>query len=130
MDRAHPGQHCHTPVLGGTGRGFEHHRVRHNGRCHKPRHLLRGHEASLLEHAGHNGSGGAHRLVPDIDGVGGLDVRQPVMVNDLQDLGLLQARDRLGPLVVVHQHHPFCAVAGVDGSGTTIPQSSPLVQNR
>ena len=84
-------------------------------------------------------AGGAHRLVPDIDGVGGLDVRQPVMVNDLQDLGLLQARDRLGPLVVVHQHHPFAPwpeqMVLVQQSRNLLPlvqngvAGSPLLQN-
>ena len=63
----------------------------------------------LLIHGGDDGVGAAHRLVADVDGLSGLDIRQTVMVNDGQDLRLLNAGHCLGQLVVVHQHHLLTA---------------------
>ena len=61
----------------------------------------------LLIHGGDDGVGAAHRLVAHGDGLLGLDIRQAVMVNDLQDLHLFQAGDGLGGFVVIHQNHPL-----------------------
>ena len=63
----------------------------------------------LLIHSGDDGIGAAHRLVADPDGLGGLDIRQTVVVDDLQNLRLVQARYGLGLLVVVHQDHLLAA---------------------
>ena len=54
---------------------------------------------------GDDGGGAAHGLVAHPDGLAGLDIRQAVVVDDLQNLRLIQAGNGLGPLVVVHQHH-------------------------
>mgnify|MGYP006987704411 CR=1 FL=1 len=43
----------------------------------------------LLIHSGDDGIGAAHRLVADPDGLGGLDIRQTVVVDDLQNLRLM-----------------------------------------
>ena len=59
----------------------------------------------LLIHAGDDGGGAAHGLVADPDGLAGLDIRQAVVVDNLQNVRLIQAGNGLGPLVVVHQHH-------------------------
>ena len=59
----------------------------------------------LLIHSGDDGIGAAHRLIADPDGLGGLDIRQTVVVDDLQNLRLIQTRDGLGSLVVIHQNH-------------------------
>ena len=105
------GDPCH-PLRGadipdGAGGGLEHNGVGNNGRSHHTRHLLRRHQAPILEHGGNDGIGGAHRLIADIDGGTGLDVCQTVVIDDLQDLRLLQTGHGLGSLVVVHQHHPL-----------------------
>ena len=92
-----------------AGGGLEHNGIGKNGRGHHTGHALGGHEPPVLIHTGNDGIGGAHRLVADVDGVGGLNVRQPVVVDDLQDLRLLQAGHGLGGFVVVHQHHPLPA---------------------
>ena len=41
-----------------------------------------------------------NRLVPDIDGVLGLDIRQAVVVDDLEDDGVGEAVHRLGHLPI------------------------------
>ena len=120
-DVGHPLRH--PPVPGGAGGGFEHDGVGDDGGGHEPRQLGGGHEAPLLVHPRHDGGGAAHRLVADVDGVLGLDVRQAVVVDDGQDVRLLQAGDGLGGLVVVHQHHLLAAGADqvVAGEGPHHP---------
>ena len=61
----------------------------------------------LLIHGGDNGVGAAYRLIAHGNGLLGLDIRQAVMVDNLQNLHLLQTGDRLGGLIVIHQHHPL-----------------------
>ena len=63
-------------------------RIGDDGRGHQSRHLGGGHQALVLIHPRHDGGGAAHGLVPDSDGILGLDVRQPVVVDDLQNLRL------------------------------------------
>ena len=66
-----------------------------------------GHQAPVLEHTGNNRIGGAYRLVADVNRPGGLDVGQPVVVDNFQDFRFFQTGDGLGSLVVIHQHHPL-----------------------
>ena len=51
----------------------------------------------LLIHSGDDGIGAAHRLIADPDGLGGLDIRQTVVVDDLQNLRLIQTLYGLRP---------------------------------
>ena len=102
----HAGQTLgHGDIPLGAGGGLEHDRIRQDGRRHQARHMGRGHDAVLLIHGGDNGVGAAHRLVADVDGLAGLDIRQTVVIHDGQDLRLLDARHSLGQLVMIHQHH-------------------------
>ena len=101
-----PGQALgHGDVPLGAGGRLEHDRVRQNGPGHEPGDLGTGHHAVFLIHGGEDGVGAAHGLVAHADGLGGLDIRQAVVVDDLQDLHLLQPGHGLGGLVVIHQHH-------------------------
>ena len=87
------------------GGGLEEDGVGEDARRHEPRQLLAGHDAPLLEHGGDDGGAGAHGLGAHVDGVHGLHVRQAVMVDDGQNLGLVEAVHALGGLAVVHQDH-------------------------
>ena len=129
-----PRQTCHPlgsiPILFGTGGGFEHHCVGNNGRGHQPRHLLGGHDPPLLEHPGHDGGGAAHRLIAEPDGIVGLDIRQAVVINDLQNIRLIQSGNGLSHLVVVHQHHPFAPRADQMEAGQGPHHLILLIQDR
>ena len=104
-DPGHTLRHPAIPV--GAGGRFEHDGVGNDGSGHHARHFGRGHQTTVLEHTGDDRIGRANRLVADINGVGGLNIRQPVVVDDLQDLGFVQTGDGLSGLVVIHQHHPL-----------------------
>ena len=82
-DAGHALGHGDIPL--GAGGGLEHDGVGQNGRRHHAGHALGGHEPPVLVHSGQDGIGRAHGLIAHIDGVGGLDVRQAVVVDDLQD---------------------------------------------
>ena len=90
-----------------TGGRFEHNRIGKDGRRHHTCHFFRGQNALFLIHTGNDGIGRAHRLIADIDRIGGLDIRQAVVIDDLQNIRLFQAGNGLGSFVMVHQHHPF-----------------------
>ena len=98
-------------IPGGAGGRFEHNGIGQNGGGHHTCHGGRGHQATVLEHTGDDGIGGANRLIADINGIGGLDIRQAVMVDDLQNLCLFQTGHGLGGFVMVHQNHPLSAGA-------------------
>lgn len=49
----------------------------------------------FLIHTGDDGGGAAHGLVAHPDGLAGLDIRQAVVVDDLQNLRLIQAGNGL-----------------------------------
>ena len=66
-------------------------------------------EAAFLIHFGDDRRGRADRLVAEVDGAAGLDVRQPVMVYDLHDIRRIQPRHRLRDLIVVDQHDALAA---------------------
>ena len=106
-DAAEPLGHGDVPL--GAGGGLEHDGVRQDGAGHKARHLGGGYHAVFLVHGGDDGVGAAHRLVAHMDGLAGLDIRQAVVVDDLQDVYLLQTGDGLGDLVVIHQNHLLAA---------------------
>ena len=93
----------HGDIPLGAGGGLEHDRVGEDGPGHQPRDLGRRHDAVLLVHGGDDGIGAADGFVADADGLPGLDIGQPVVVDDLEDLHLLQPGDGLGGLVVVDQ---------------------------
>ena len=99
----------HIPVPLSAGRRFEHNGIRHDGRRQQTRHLGGRHQTFFLVHGGDNGSRAAHSLVAHINGVVGLNIRQSVMVHDLQDLRLLQTQNRLSLLIVVHQNDTLTA---------------------
>ena len=88
-----------------AGGRLEHDRVGDDGGSHKARHFRRGHQSLFLIHIRHDGGGAAHRLVADVDGVGGLDVRQTVVIHDFQNVRLIQTGHGLGLFVVIHQNH-------------------------
>ena len=98
---------CRADIPLGAGGGLEHEGIRQNRRRHHARQSRRGHQAPILEHAGDDGIGGANRLVAHINGIVGLHIRQPVVIDDLQDFRLVKAQHGLGRLVMVNQHHPF-----------------------
>ena len=77
----HPLRRADIPL--GAGGGFEHQGIGQNGCRHHPRQSCRGHEPPILEHAGNDGIGGAYGLVAHINGVIGLHIRQPVVIDDL-----------------------------------------------
>ena len=79
-DPGHAVGHVDVPL--GAGGRLEHDRIGDDGRGHQSRHLGGGHQALVLIHPRHDGGGAAHGLVPDSDGILGLDVRQPVVVDD------------------------------------------------
>ena len=84
----------------------------------------------LLIHGGDDGIGAAHRLVAHMDGLAGLDVRQTVVVDDLQDLCLIQPGYGLGNLVVIHQHHLLATGAQQMVAGQGAHYFFVLVQHR
>jgi len=92
------------PVLFRGGGGVEVQRVRENGAQHEPCKLNGDGNLVLPEDGCHNGAGGAHDLIPELDRVLRREVVDPVVVDDLQHLGLFNGPDRLGELVVVHQN--------------------------
>ena len=102
-DPGHPLGSLDIPV--GAGGGLEHDRIRQNGSCHEARHIGSGDQTPLPEHVGNDGIGGAYRLVAQVNGVGGFNIGDPVMVNDGQNLRFIQTGHRLSRLIVVHQHH-------------------------
>ena len=83
----------------------------------------------LLIHSGDDGIGAAHRLVADPDGLGGLDIRQTVVVDDLQNLRLIQTLYGLRPLIVVHQHHTLAPGAQQVIPGQRADNVLVLIQN-
>lgn len=89
-----------------------------------------GHDAVFLIHFGDDGIGAAHRLVADPDGLSGLDIRQTVVVDDLQNLRLIQTLHGLRPLIVVHQHHTLAPGAQQVIPGQGANDLFVLVQHR
>jgi hypothetical protein len=98
------GQLLHRPAVGvGAGGRAEQQRIREDGGAQSPGDLrFRGH-ALLPVHLQHDGGGAAHGLVAEEDGADGLHAADAVVVDDLQDVGLLKAVHTLVFLVVVHQ---------------------------
>ena len=127
-DAGHALGHGNVPL--GAGGGLEHNGVGQDGRRQQPRHIGRGHDAVFLIHTGDDGGGAAHGLVAHPDGLAGLDIRQAVVVDDLQNLRLIQARNGLGPLVVVHQHHALAPGAQQVIPGQSAHDFFVLVQHR
>ena len=84
--------------------GFEHDRVGQDRARHQTRHVRRRHDAVLLIHVGNNGRRAADGLVAHADGLCGLNIGQTVVVDDLEDLGLLQTGHGLRQLVVVDEY--------------------------
>ena len=91
----------------GAGGGLEHDGIGQNRRRHHAGHIGRGHQTPVLEHGRDDGIGRANRLVANVNGASGLDVRKAVVIDDLQNFRLLQTGNGLGSLVVVDQHHPL-----------------------
>lgn len=103
--RAHPFRHPAVPRR--AGGGFEHDRVCHDGGGDEAGQIGRRHQALFLVNFCHDGGGAADGFVAEIDGIAGLNVREPVVVDDFQNVRLIETRHRLRDLVVVHQDHPF-----------------------
>ena len=104
-DTGHPVGNVDIPL--GAGGRFEHDRIRHDGGSHEARHFGRGHQTLFLIHIRNDGGRTAHRLIPDINRIVGLNIRQTVVVHDLQNVRLIQTGHRLGLFVVVHQNYPL-----------------------
>src|SRR5699024_4922885 len=66
-----------------------------------------GGHALFLEHLVEDGGRAAHRHVAEIDGAGGLQAADAVVVDDLQDIGLFQAVHGLGALVMIDEDQLF-----------------------
>ncbi len=96
-------------VVRGAGGTLEHDRVGNDGGSHQPCQLGGRHQAVLLEHLGDDGGGGTDRLVPHKDRIAGLNVREAVVVDDPDDLGLIQPGDCLAEFVVIHEDDLFPA---------------------
>ena len=94
-------------VLFRGGGGMEIQGVRQNGAQHQPRQVHGNGNLVLSENGGYNGTGGAHDLVSELNGILGGEIIDPVVVDDLQHLGLFNGPDGLGELVVVHQDQLF-----------------------
>ena len=88
--------------VGGGGR-LQHHRVGHDGRQEHRGDGGRYLHAETAELHGDDGGAGAHGQVRELDGGGRHDVADAVVVDDLHDLGLLDAGHGLARLVVVHE---------------------------
>ena len=73
---------------------------------------MRDGHAVFIVHLGDDGGGAAHRLVAEVHRAAGLQTADAVVVDDLQDLGLIKALHRLCGFVVVHQND--AALAQVD----------------
>ena len=73
---------------------------------------MRDGHAVFIVHLGDDGGGAAHRLVAEVHRAAGLQTADAVVVDDLQNLGLIEALHRLCGLVVVHQND--AALAQVD----------------
>ena len=99
----------HPVIPLGAGGGLEDDGVGDDGGGQQAGQLAGGHQALLLVHPGDDRGRGADDLVAEVDGLIGLDVGQPVVIDDFDDFGLVEAGDRLGGLVVVHQHHALAA---------------------
>src|SRR5699024_10703007 len=93
-------------VQRGAGGAAEHQSIVQDGRQHQPGDLGTDLHPLLVVHLGDDGGGAAHRLVAEIDRAAGLQDADAVVVDDLQNLGLIKALHRLGSLVVVHQDDP------------------------
>ena len=65
---------------------------------------MRDGHAVFIVHLGDDGGGAAHRLVAEVHRAAGLQTADAVVVDDLQNFGLVEAFHGLGGLVVVHQN--------------------------
>ena len=92
------------PILLRGGGGMKIQGIGENGSQHEPCQIYRDGDLILPEDGGNNGAGGADDLVPELDGILRGEVVDPVVIDDLQDLGLLNGPNGLGELVVVHQY--------------------------
>ena len=86
-----------------AGRRAENKRVGEDRAAQKPRDLRRDVVAFLPVDLVDDRRGAADRLVPEIDRRHRLERADPVVVDDLEDLGVLDVVDRLSPLVVVDE---------------------------
>ena len=75
----------------------------HNGGAKDARDVARRPHARFLVQGRDDRGRAAHGFVLEIDGVARRDVAEAVVVDDLEDLGLLDAVDGLALLVVVDQ---------------------------
>ena len=84
----------------------------------------------LLIHLVKNGGCTAQGLVPEIDRSRSLQRADPVVIDDLQDSGLLEAVDGLGFLVMVHQDQFLAVHAQQIPSADDAHILSVFIQNR
>jgi len=111
---------CCPNIANSTGRRFEHNRIRQD-RCrhHSGQFFVRD-QSSVLEHGCNDGIGGTHWLIPNKNGVTGLNIRQTILIDDLHDLNLLQTRNRLGILIMIHLNNTLSSGSQqmISGQGT------------
>ena len=84
----------------------------------------------LLIHGGYDGVRAADRLVPDGDGLPGLDIGEPVVVDYLKYLDLIQPVHGLRGLVVIHEHDALALRAQQMEARQRAHNAVVLVQNR
>ncbi len=94
------GQHA---VHRGAGGRVEVHGVGNHGVNHQFRNVLRHLQSVFLPHQPDDRAGRTHDHVPELNGLAGGDVADPVMVHDFNDFGLVNVVDGLLLLVVVHE---------------------------
>ena len=87
-----------------AGRGLEHNGIGKDRGAHQAGHFRRRHDTVLLVEFRDDRIRRSDRLVTHRDRLCGLDIRESVVVDDTQDLRLLEARNGLCELVMVHQY--------------------------
>ena len=100
---------CHAVVALCGRRGFEHDGIGDNCSCHQSRQPVRRKQAALLIHGRDDRRGGAHGLIAEVDGRTCLDIGQPVVVDDLQNVRLLEPRHGLRHFIVIDEHDALAA---------------------
>ena len=95
----------HAAVARRARRRLEHDRIGQNRRRHQPCHLLRGLQAALLEHRRDNRRRRADWFIAHEHRRARLNIRQPVMVDNRDNIRLFQTGDGLALLVVINQYN-------------------------
>src|SRR5450756_1689693 len=110
-------------------REVEVHRVRENARYQEPGHRLRHVHSVLRTQLSNNRARAPDRLVVEVDGAERGDVADTVMIDDLEDIGLLHAIDSLQCLIVVHENNLFARKPDEVGTGHYVHRMMQCIKN-